>query len=120
MVETPTSWLHAFSIGDEKRNSRLAPKALTSEASTRDLEVVLDLPEPVELVPRGLTVRGGRGGCGCTASTRLRRRCRTSRRLKDVGGSRVDFRVAVRDSEGMMNEFGEIPFLIRNSLLQVG
>ena len=32
----------------------------------------------------------------------------------------MDFRVAVRDSKGMMHEFGEIPFLIRNSLLQVG
>ena len=71
MVETPTSWLHAFSIGVEKRNSRLASPASAAEASTRDLKVVLDPLERVASVPSGLTVRGGRGGCGCTASTGL-------------------------------------------------
>ena len=71
MVETPTSWLHAFSIGVEKRNTRLASPASAAEASTRDLKVVLDPLERVASVPSGLTVRGGRGGCGCTASTGL-------------------------------------------------
>ena len=71
------------------------------------------------LVPRGLTIRGGRGGCGCVGSTRLRRRVRASRFLKDGERSRVSFWAAVDDSGGILGEFGAISFRFRKSLLQV-
>ena len=77
------------------------------------------LPERAVIANRELSRRGGRGGCGCIASTRLRRGIRASRFLEDDERFRVSFWAAVGDSEGILDEFGAISFRFRKSLLQV-
>ena len=90
-----------------------------AEASTQDLKHPWDPPDRVELVPRGLIARAGRGGCGCRWSARLRRKRCASRRLEDAGTSRLDFWAAVIDSVGDVWSSGAWRSHFWISLLQV-